>query len=331
MGLLEPIAENSPCGENLDYKPELTRLEALLQFGDSTSPDARPDPRDPTKKVSAAWQDIKAQALGGLEKSKDIRLLAYLGCASLRTDGLPAFADTLSVASQWLKAYWNDTYPRLDGKDSTMRKTALENFADQAAVIDGLRRVPLVRSRVHGVFSFRDLEIVNGQLSPAASEPKPDQARIKAAFAEMPSEAYEAVSDGVSTAVDALKNIATSMETGVGVEGRPDFDPLLALLGRMGRAVAKERGVSSAADAASDTPASESAAVAVGAIRTRQDAIRALDAVAAFFRVNEPSSPIPLLTDRAKRLVSKDFLEVLADVAPDAVSQARAAGGLKDQ
>jgi type VI secretion system protein ImpA len=53
--------------------------------------------------------------------------------------------------------------------------------------------------------------------------------------------------------------------------------------------------------------------------------------VAAFFRGNEPSSPIPMIVERAKRLVSKDFLEVLADIAPDAVATARSAGGLKDQ
>ena len=70
---------------------------------------------------------------------------------------------------------------------------------------------------------------------------------------------------------------------------------------------------------------------ASGAIRSRQDAIRALDAVAEFFRQNEPSSPVPLFLERAKRLVSKDFLEVLADIAPDAVAQARAAGGLRDE
>ena len=52
--------------------------------------------------------------------------------------------------------------------------------------------------------------------------------------------------------------------------------------------------------------------------------------VAEFFRRTEPSSPIPLFLGRAKRLVSKDFLEVLADVAPDAVAQARMAGGLRD-
>jgi type VI secretion system protein ImpA len=70
--------------------------------------------------------------------------------------------------------------------------------------------------------------------------------------------------------------------------------------------------------------------MAVGAIKSRQDAIRALDAAAEFFRRNEPSSPVPLLVDRAKRLVAKDFLEVLADVAPEALPSARAAGGIRD-
>jgi type VI secretion system protein ImpA len=37
-----------------------------------------------------------------------------------------------------------------------------------------------------------------------------------------------------------------------------------------------------------------------------------------------------MLLDRAKRLVSKNFLEVLADIAPEALGQARSAGGLKD-
>jgi type VI secretion system protein ImpA len=80
---------------------------------------------------------------------------------------------------------------------------------------------------------------------------------------------------------------------------------------------------SEAADAQAGT-------VAIGNIKSRQDAIRALDAVAEYFRRNEPSSPIPLIVDRAKRLVAKDFLEVLADIAPDALGVARAAGGLKD-
>jgi type VI secretion system protein ImpA len=59
--------------------------------------------------------------------------------------------------------------------------------------------------------------------------------------------------------------------------------------------------------------------------------VRALEAVAEYFRRNEPSSPIPLFVERAKRLVAKDFLQVLADIAPDALSVAKSAGGLKDE
>jgi type VI secretion system protein ImpA len=88
-------------------------------------------------------------------------------------------------------------------------------------------------------------------------------------------------------------------------------------------------GVKSAAGPEGGATAVLPGRVGTGPITSRQDAIAALDAVAEFFRRTEPSSPIPLFLDRAKRLVSKDFLEVLADVAPDAVAQARTAGGLR--
>jgi hypothetical protein len=40
---------------------------------------------------------------------------------------------------------------------------------------------------------------------------------------------------------------------------------------------------------------------------------------------------VPLLCDRAKRLISMTFLEVLADMAPDALGAARAVSGLKSE
>ena len=66
-----------------------------------------------------------------------------------------------------------------------------------------------------------------------------------------------------------------------------------------------------------------------GAVHSRDEALRALEAVADFFRRHEPSSPVPLFIERASRLVSKSFIEALADIVPDAVSQARSAAGLQ--
>jgi type VI secretion system protein ImpA len=85
------------------------------------------------------------------------------------------------------------------------------------------------------------------------------------------------------------------------------------------------------AEGATESEPGAAAVVGVGSIRSRDDAIRALDAVAAFFRKNEPSSPVPLFVERAKRLVAKDFLEVLADMAPDGLDQAKHVGGVRDE
>ena len=70
------------------------------------------------------------------------------------------------------------------------------------------------------------------------------------------------------------------------------------------------------------------AAAAAGEIRSRDDAVRVLDRVSEYFRKNEPSSPVPLLLQRAKRLISKDFMEILRDLTPQGVSEAEMIGGV---
>ena len=40
-----------------------------------------------------------------------------------------------------------------------------------------------------------------------------------------------------------------------------------------------------------------------------------------YYRTNEPSSPVPLILQRAQRLVAKDFMEILTELTPDALSQ----------
>jgi type VI secretion system protein ImpA len=324
--LLQPITADQPCGENLEDTPLLASFDAYRVFGKQTPLDPPPE-----------WGAIRARALEALSKSKDIRLLAYLGTAMLRTDGLPAFTDTLKVASQWLQTFWAETYPLID-EDAILRRNALNYFADPMAVIDGLRRMPLVASRQHGTFSLRDLDIATGLMQPTDGDARPDERRIDAAFDEMPLEQLQALHASVTGGIEALKSIEATMAAEGGPEAQPGFEPLAAQMAKIDRVlrarVAARVGANAAMEPGSGELSSghgQPTAVGVGAIRSRQDAIRALDAVAEFFKANEPSSPVPLLIDRAKRLVSKSFLEVLADIAPDAMPQARSAGGLSQE
>lgn len=325
--LRQPLSGDAPCGENLEDSQLLASFDAFRLFGQSV-------PLNP----APAWREVESKSRAALQRSKDFRLLAHLGAAVLRTDGLPAFLGTLNVAAHWLNEHYAQVYPLVDD-DAILRKNALNSFADRMAIVDGVRRLPVVRHPVLGTFSLRDFEIATGQLAQPDGEDAPDEAAMRAVLAATPAAELTTLQSSVQSALDALKAIETKMREEGGSEAAPTFDPLVTQLVQLQRVL--KDGLAAHPNAPTDAPASSNgasnapvAAASSGslqAINSRQDAIRALDAVATYFRLNEPSSPIPLFIERAKRLVAKDFLEVLADIAPDALSQARSAGGLRDE
>jgi type VI secretion system protein ImpA len=228
----------------------------------------------------------------------------------------------LSAASHWLDGYWAETYPRVD-EDFIARRSALNCWADPMAVIDGLRKTTLVASRQHGRFALRQIDMAAGLIPASETETKPSEAQINAAFAELPTEHLQNLRQNLAVALAAVKAITEKMSGEAGPDAAPEFNPLTQVLGRIARVLDTQlemRADKTGSESAVTTGVA-SGTMAVGTIGSRQDAIRALDAIAEFFRRNEPSSPVPMFCERAKRLVAKNFLEV---------GQARLAGGLRD-
>jgi type VI secretion system protein ImpA len=64
-------------------------------------------------------------------------------------------------------------------------------------------------------------------------------------------------------------------------------------------------------------PADGAPAALAPEVRSRQDAIGYLDEVGTYYRLAEPSSPIPLLTERARSLAERDFLKLLGEMLPE--------------
>ena len=333
QGLLQPITADQPCGENLEDTPLLASFDSFRVFGSQTSLDTIPPKRPGEPEVTLPnWNEIKKQAIDALGRSKDLRLLAHLGAALLRTDGLLAFTETIQVGSRWLETYWATTYPLVD-EDAIVRRSALNCFADQMAVIEGIRRVPLVSNRQLGRFSLRDVEMAAGQVTPSEKETRPDEKQINGAFLAMPLEELQGLHQSVLGAIAAAKRIDEQMRQEAGTEAAPTFEPLSGQLTKVDKLLRAQLAARPDAEttieeaAAGDGPA---ARPNLKVISSREDAIRALDAVADFFRRAEPSSPVPLVIDRAKRLVSKSFLEVVEDIAPGGLDQARSVAGLRD-
>ncbi len=66
--------------------------------------------------------------------------------------------------------------------------------------------------------------------------------------------------------------------------------------------------------AASDSYAEGESAESVFAAETRQAATALIQAVSAFYRQSEPSSPIPMLLNRAERFLSQNFQAILTEL-----------------
>ena len=133
--LLEPISADAPCGKSLEDTDTLTAFDAYQLWGQTTLEPSKDEPvRKEARKSDRPpnWPEIRDEALAGLKISKDLRLLSFLGIAVLRTEGIPAFARTLGIASHWLAVYPTQVFPVID-EDALFRQNALNCFADPAA------------------------------------------------------------------------------------------------------------------------------------------------------------------------------------------------------
>ena len=320
---MEPISAEAPCGVDLEDTQLLAGFDAYRLFGSDI-----PRPAD------TDWREIRDRSLEALTRSHDLRLLAHLAAALVRIEGLITFCRVVAVADRWLGEHWDQVFPRID-EDAILRRNALNSFADRMAIVDAVRRAPVLSHRQLGSFSLRDLELATGQLTPTEADVKaPGSAQIEATLAATPVADLVALSGALQAGLGSLRNIVATMQTRAGFESSPDFDGLLRPLSRIDKLL-REHIPGTAANEPTTGAAGgeETAAMSTGAvtdIKSRQDAVRALDAVAAFFRSQEPSSPVPIFLERAKRLVSKTFMEVLEDIAPDSVSHARLIGGIKN-
>ncbi|MBU2961462.1 hypothetical protein KO516_11670, partial [Citreicella sp. C3M06] len=81
--------------------------------------------------------------------------------------------------------------------------------------------------------------------------------------------------------------------------------------------------------AASPVPPSQAPGLP-GEIRNRADVETALDRIIAFYERTEPSSPLPHLARRMRRMVMMDFLELMEEVAPSGLKEFRSVAGVED-
>ncbi len=272
--LLQPITADQPCGENLEDTPLLASFDAFRLFGQ----------RDPatTDEPPAAWAEVREQALEALGKSKDLRLLALSGrggAAHRRLRGVRRRARRRRRSGS--SSIGRRSIPRSTRMRSSARN-ALNCFADPMAVVDAAAAVAAGQQPpARQLQPARHRHRRRRADSRRADETPAGGARINAAFAEMPLEELTGLQrGGWSRRRPREQHRGARCAAKAGRRRRRPSSRCRRSLSKMERVLRgparvrarrcggrRRRGGESAGSAAAGV-------VAVGAIRSRQDAIR---------------------------------------------------------
>ncbi|HUD33997.1 MAG TPA: type VI secretion system protein TssA [Variovorax sp.] len=312
--LSAPLSEDQVCGPDLGYDAAFMALEAAAlgtperQSGDVVVAAEPPD-----------WPDVYDSALELAQRTRDLRLAVLLTRAGARTQGLAGYAAGLTLVSRLLERYWDSVHPRLDDGDATMRMNVLAELCDPSGGLGDLRTSYLVAAR-HPL-TVRLIELALTPAEPLPGEARPTPAGIGKGVQDATA-ADAALPERLRSVHAAASGIERSLGQRVGIAG-PDLGPLLNITRALDLAAAAAQGktVDAMASDAAVGPVTERDASTPAVIRTREDVVRTLGGVCDWIERHEPSNPAPLLIRRAQRLMSKSFLDLVRDLAPDGLTQ----------
>ncbi|BCH19962.1 type VI secretion system protein TssA [Mesorhizobium sp. L-2-11] len=318
--LVKPVSDGNPCGDALDYDLSFLELEMAgqgkpaRQMGDSVIAAEAPD-----------WRQVWQLGLELATRTKDLRVGVLLTRSALSQFGYPGLRNGLELLAGYVESHWPELHPRPDVEDSgdpTVRLNALANLCDPSGLIAEVCQVPLTASRQFGAFTLRDwMETQRSQSSEI------EAASIDLAFGDTDPDLLCQLGADLDASLTAAIGLDGLVNEHVDIIDAVRFEPLISVL-RQGKDIVSRHFKIPQSETVTQPLLPGAEVRNPEEIRGRNDVIRILDSICRWYQVNEPASPVPALLGRAKRLVSKDFMALLEELAPAGAAQYRSVAGM---
>lgn len=330
-GLLDPVSDEEPSGPDLEYDPKFGEVERASQgkpsqeLGGSIVEGEPPD-----------WAAVVSGSQELLGHTKDLRLAVLWTRGSLARSGFAGLVQGLELCLGLLSGFWETVHPQLDPDDEndpTLRANTLSQLADEEGLLRDLQFAPMISVRGFGTVTYRALQVANGDATPSEDEEVLDAASVNGCLLECPMDDLRTLAEDIGRASELAKAVQVTFDE-LAPNSLLNLEKLDGILSGAYRDVAvflAKRGEDVSTDDELGGVEGDGGArgpSTPGQVASRGDVVKSLDAVIAYYRSEEPSSPVPLLLQRAKRLATMDFLEIIQDLAPDGLDQIRKVGGL---
>ena len=318
---LQPLSDASePCGKDMEYDNEFLDLIKSAEG----KPETQFGPGEPPN-----WRDVKGKSEALLHKTRDLRIAVLWVRAVVNLDGFSAFPAGLRLLEGLIANFWDHLHPMPDPDDGDAyaRANALATLPQLNGLLGDLRQSTLFSVRGVGELRIRSIEIGLNQLAPKADE----TVLTRDQLVQMLSDAV-ANDPGllvrVQTAVDGLKTLGDLLKQRLGTHAAPDLIPIANLVKNVQKLIPADAvDVADAVHVDGESGEAESTAITevsrgqqLGSVRSRDDALRAIDLICEYLDKAEPTNPAQLLLRRARSLINKNFLQLIQELAPDALS-----------
>tara|TARA_R110001599_G_scaffold185680_1_gene379932 strand:+ start:20468 stop:21532 length:1065 start_codon:yes stop_codon:yes gene_type:complete len=347
--LLAPVSEAKPCGP---YVEDNTELYTLYNELESTAKGKQEQVMGDAviAAVEPNWGKVQALSVSLLSKTKDLRVANYLTQALLNKNSFSGLRDGLSFIHLFLVQYWEAVHPHLviDGDDDPDYRINAVSELGSTDFINSISNITLVASKSVGRFTLKDYRIATGalkQVSKNGEELKPNLSLINAAFLDVDIEVLQSNRAAVSESAETLVQIEKVFEEKLENISGPQVDVLKAdlnyvikifddILSQRGSAVAQELVQETHAPAGDSEMTQDQVPTNInsvmGSINSREDVVKQIDLICKYYEKNEPSSPVPLVLNRAKKLVTMDFMAIIKDVSPESLTAITSLAGIEE-
>ncbi len=314
--LLSPVSDDAPVGPDLSYDDGRIQIES--EFESSFSDQSE-------RSADTNWSSVIGAIENQCSQTKDIWLAIYLMRAGAFAGQLETVEKGAGLLAGLLDRYWEQVHPQLDEYGLQGRVGPCLSLCGIPEFIGPLRRMAIVTHPRLGTYSSADLERFASEGSDADG-----YGMFRAAIADMAQDDIVAILDrldGIAASLTAVDGVFTMHADGEGPSLGPCHDAVaqirkaLAVYGPQPEAASDDADAGFHDGGVSQAPASGGGG-RPGRVDSREDVIAAIDSIADYYRRREPSSPVPLVLQRARQWVALDFLAILEDIVPDSVSAA---------
>jgi type VI secretion system protein ImpA len=330
--ILAPLDGDPPTGVDLrqDYAPNSIYFRLRDARAAARDAERQAETEGGDEGLPALWRPVATLAIGALKaNSKDLEVATWLTEALVRIAGLRGLMAGASVIGGLVERFWDGVFPMPDEHGMETRLAAVAGLSGQGAdgtLMQPLRKTSVFRRPDGLPFSLWQYQATL-ELS-GISDPARRAQRIEAGivpFESVEKEAHlagatywSAQRDSLVQVIAAWKEMERVLDEKAGPESpsgnrvREVLELMLEISNRFAPQDAPETTTDGEAAGGAST-----ATASPGAVTGREQALRQLAEVAAWFKRNEPNSPIGFTLDEAARRARLAWPDLVAELVSD--------------